>query len=89
MTFHFIYYVGVAAYTYGCGEKGKKEADGCKSGKISVNCYCTGTKCKHCNPTDKKDKSCEIVKKNSANTIGAQVTVGFAVFLAVFNKVMA
>ena len=65
---HFIYYAGVAAYKYGCGEKGKKEADGCKSGKISVNCYCTGTKCKHCNPTDKNDKSCKN-GKSSANTI--------------------
>ena len=40
--------------------------------------------------TDKKDVANKTKPKtNSANTIGAQVTIGFAVFLAVFNKVMA
>jgi len=80
---------GVAAYTYSCGEKDKKKADGCKKDTISVNCYCTGSKCKHCNPTDKKDKSCKKTKKNSANTIGTQATIGFALFLAFFSKIMA
>ena len=78
----------MSAFKYGCGEKGEKKPDGCKTGKITVDCYCTGTKCKHCNPTDKKDKKC-FKGKSSANTIGAQFTVGFAVFLTVFNKVMA
>ena len=42
------------------------------------------------NPTDKNDVANKTKPKtNSANTIGAQVTIGFAVFLAVFNKVMA
>ena len=77
MTFHFIYYVGLAAYTYGCGKKDEKKPDGCKTGTISVDCYCTGDKCKHCNPTDKKDKSC---KKTNSTIIecrtGAGVSVG-------------
>jgi hypothetical protein len=51
ISFHFIYYAGAAVYKYGCGKKNKVEAEGCKTGIISVKCYCTGTKCKHPNPT--------------------------------------
>ena len=81
----------MAGYKFNCGEKGKKEANGCKTSTVGVKCYCTGSKCKHCNPTDKKDKSCEKTKpkKNSANTIGTQATIGFALFLAFFSKIMA
>ena len=54
MTLHFIYYAGLGVYTYGCGDKNKWEPEGCKTGIISVKCYCSGTKCKVPNPTEKK-----------------------------------
>merc|ERR1712008_14823 len=68
---------GLAAFKYGCGEKDKVVAVGCKTGKLTTKCYCTGTKCTPKNPT------------SSANTIGTQATIGFAVILAFFSKIMA
>merc|ERR1711935_426912 len=64
---------GLSAFKYGCGEK-KVQAAGCKTGKLTTNCYCTGTKC---------------TPKSSANTIGTQATIGFAFILSFFSKIMA
>merc|ERR1712021_149325 len=64
---------GLSAFKYGCGEK-KVQAAGCKTGRLTTNCYCTGTKC---------------TPKSSANTIGTQATIGFAFILAFFSKIMA
>jgi len=74
-----------AAYKFGCSKTKDVKTLGCTVSGLTSTCYCTGNLCDPCSPTDKKCKN----GKNSANTIGAQVTVGFAVFLAVFNKVMA
>ena len=95
----------MAAFKYGCGEKNKEEPLGCKQGILKTKCYCTGTKCVPPTPTDKKavkeaaDQNKPKTnpttnpktnpKKNSANTIGTQVTIGFALFLAFFSKIMA
>jgi len=94
----------VAAFTYGCGEKDKVNPLGCKQGTLKSTCYCTGTKCVPPNPTDEEaaikpkptvptpkptPKPTLKPKKNSANTVGTQVTIVFALFLAFFSKIMA
>ena len=77
---------------FGCGEKGKKEPDGCKTERISVSnenndgshvtCYCTGSGCFNGQIDIPREK-------NSANTIGTRVTIGLAFFLVLFSKIMA
>ena len=77
MTFHFIYYAGVAMYTYGCGEKRKWEPEGCKTGTFSVKCYCTGTKCKVPNPTEKKIIQCRTGAGVSAGKHDANASIRY------------
>jgi len=73
-------YLGdLTAYVFSCSDKYEVHHEGCTtmyllSKGYLTTCYCTGDKC---TPT------------NSANNIGAQVTIGFAVFVAFFNKIMA
>ena len=86
----WIHFSEAAAYKFGCSKKKDVQKVGCTVKSLMSTCYCTGNLCDPGNPTDKNDVANKTKPKtNSANTIGAQVTIGFAVFLAVFNKVMA
>jgi len=68
---------GAAVYTYGCGEKRKWEPEGCKTGTISVKCYCTGTKCKVPNPTEKKIIQCRTGAGVSAGKHDANASIRY------------
>ena len=64
-------------YTYGCGEKYKWAADGCKTGTFSVKCYCTGNKCKVQNPTEKKTIQCRTGAGVSAGSHDAKANIKY------------
>ena len=75
------------AYEFDCSSKHEVHHEGCTTMYLLskgywTTCYCTGDKCTPPNPTS-------AICYNSANNIGAQVTIAFAVCLTFFNKIMA
>ena len=73
---------GGAAYVFRCSDPDDQEyPDGCYVKGLVVTCYCTGDKCE----LPEFDTS-EFESTNSANNIGTQGTIGFAVFWVFSTK---
>merc|ERR1711935_1161249 len=68
----------ISTYTFGCSDTSEEHEDKCFTKGPTKTCYCTGSSCTPPDPI-----------KNSANAIGTQITIGFALFLTIFNKIMA